>query len=243
MATDILASRKIASKKEYCLTVDWDFFFEENTLWDWGHAESELFHSLVWTFRTQAEDHTELVNEPNLFWQKIASRYNVNIDTVYVTDSHLHAYEIASGYDRLLLIDTHHDVWEPPREDTKVYLDCGSWLNSWLNGDTTRVAFFDQSDSGKKNFPVPDEYKSRVRETRLHPSAEITSLHICRSSCWMPPWFDGEFIQFVERAKKMFRVEETIWGKWEPMKERWSEHEYASLIEELEELVKKGRSV
>ena len=77
------------------------------------------------------------------------------------------------------------------------------------------------------NFSLPRDLRSRVKvisEGQDWGVEKIDRVHVCRSGCWVPPWLDKDFIEFVQsRGEKVVKLQI---DDWDPMAERWTDEEF-----------------
>lgn len=233
------------------LTVDWDTFIPENTIWDMGHQESLMFLNMMWQMRMSLFKEMKTDGEEVDFWEKIRQVVDLSlVDAVTVSDSHAYVWSEAAFADTIILVDAHHDTWAESDPEDNIY--CHNWARKWLIQDTSRHLFWIQPDWADGSFSVSDDLSHRVTRCpfsefdRFYEGAadsfDIDGIHICRSGCWTPPWLDSNFIEFVERVGlEVISLQD---GAWDPMVERWGEKEFdvAWDVHRRTELAMKGMS-
>lgn len=201
------------------LSVDWDFFFEEHPLWDWGHKESKIFIEDLWTLR--------LLNNPKLLDEFVPKGYDtfwenlVKLDIykplgLYVAESHCFAYLvynfIVKHPDVIMHFDFHPDTVDlgsPPP-----FIDCQNWLLETMRKQPhLKVIWI--CPNFHKQFGTPElcpEIASRVYRyfaSDLDKAVEFHGLrkgnvvlsYVARSGAWTPPWADDQFIEFVRLSE------------------------------------------
>jgi hypothetical protein len=222
------------------LTVDWDFFVPEDPLvHDFGHAENALYHDWIWDTRAMYIDDIKTTGQERTFWSDIQKHNTIATNKVVVSDSHIHAYEVAvrSGFDTIVSIDAHHDCWPFKVSEAGAEYDCGSWLRWWLENDHAHEAHWICADYTQGAFGHGDEHERayEVKGIEKLDNVVFAAVHVCRSGCWTPPWLDHRFVSFVERGK--FEYVETMGHdgdthQWDPMQPRWSRQEISRAREE-----------
>jgi len=190
------------------LSFDFDFFTREDPMWDWGHDENWhiSLKEAIWYRRYAAID---LYKETNIM--KYADfhplgtynrlhrlGYCVSKKTgVLVGDSHTGAYHHFKKFDKpelILHFDAHHDCFK--REQ----LDCGSWLYHlypevpvvWVVPKWKEKDDLQKESIGRKNVRV-----ITFEEIVTLGKCLITSAFIARSSDWVPPHHDIDFMAML----------------------------------------------
>ena len=199
------------------LTVDWDAFVAEKTEWDLGHWESLLYLKFLWMSRMWLYDQIKTSGKEKDFWKKVPPGSGVT----WVSDSHLFAFHLSHGVNRIVLVDGHHDCWPP--SSSKKLIECHNWLRAWLQSGKKRMVTWVRPDWSAGVMEVPDDLKDRFEIVGLDDKLElgdVWNVHVCRSGCWTPPWLDKAFIDFVGcRGYPVARLQS---GDWDPMKPRWN---------------------
>lgn len=206
------------------LSIDWDYFVPENPRYDFGHTENRFFLSDVWATRAIAwRDRTNGLEKD--FWSKVG--FN-DRDVVHVTDSHLHVTDNSAleSSDLLVLVDRHHDAYSLPEE----HVHCGNWVVDWLSGGNGRRVVW---------VPPSDVISTHIQHAShrfvVDPNFDLgryryTGVHVCRSGCWTPPWFDAAFIRFIQ-ASGRHPFTPTSRLEWcDPLKPRWSLRHYRQMF-------------
>ncbi|MGW8180478.1 MAG: hypothetical protein ACWGQW_17215 [bacterium] len=139
----------------YWLSIDFDYFVREESIWDWGHREAPLFRDFLWQPRVQGFLHNgvDLRKEmdpqafakptPDQFWKALEERgLNISRATrLIVADSHTWGAvvfgawwpgKVPKNHRTLLSFDAHHDLGysQHNARDTveSQNIDCASWL-------------------------------------------------------------------------------------------------------------------
>jgi len=204
------------------ISVDFDFFVREDPLWDLGHIENELFMDFMWQARPHLVDVMKADGHHG-FWDRMRDSF-VFGDEVFVSESHLEAHNFIQPFRQIILIDAHHDCWEK-RQIANI--TCDSWVYYAVQAAKCDVIWVHPEWIDPE---VPSSVRSRVRTMTLDAllenfyAHEVGTVHVCRSGCWVPPWLDQEFINFIGEG---FSDVTTI-GRFNPMKRRWSD---ADIIE------------
>jgi hypothetical protein len=218
------------------ITIDFDFFVPEDTIWDMQHAETQLHHKLLWSMRGDLLDKMKTDGEENVFWSSVLPQLNLDTHALCVSDSHAWAMRSAAlqHTDLIINFDRHHDCW--PIEDA--HADAGmvaahNWLTWWLNQDCDREVLWvypDNLDLDDYSAPVW-EVEPQFRKVNwsdfdaskwLQADDVVTAMHVCRSGCWVPPWLDEDFLEFIrEPAFEIINMQPD--PDWDPMKPRWDD--------------------
>jgi hypothetical protein len=223
--------------KKTLLTIDWDFFVPEKPEWDLGHREALFFRTVAWAARANLFGVMKTNGEEANFWDQFPNEL-VDVESLVVTDSHLWAFNAADAIfaEHVILVDAHHDAWEWDGRKIEAH----NWLRAWLEVDPSRSAtwVFPDSHGGPRDFGLPGDIG------RIEPVAwgkfqattdrdRIEAVHVCRSSCWTPPWLDGEFVKFVGYAEDVVEVKHVLdqADPWDPMSIRWTKNEEEAVRE------------
>tara|TARA_A100001037_G_scaffold301985_1_gene332633 strand:- start:147 stop:1040 length:894 start_codon:yes stop_codon:yes gene_type:complete len=222
-------------KKKTLLTIDWDAFIPEPIEADLGHNESLLYREILWGHRGYLEPIMQLSKFANGFFDGM----DLSRVPIYISDSHMEAFSVMwpdtslppEGEWKVALVDQHHDMW-PSNEDR---VCCATWLTQAIEvGMVREVDWYCPSFShcvptkgtGDEDMLRPllndhgvdmsvrsmDEWEEN--RCKLQPDA----IHICRSSCWTPPWLDRDFQQFcLSAAFGQGERQITTLGEWNPV--------------------------
>jgi len=225
------------------LTVDWDYFIDEDPMWDLGHKESAVHLDLVWKTRGELIKKMSTTGAEKKFWKKLP----VTTDCpVWASDSHVFAYEFAKQVDHVLLVDRHHDCW--PAENGRI--ECDTWLGEWLRRKLSRRVTWLRPKNVKMIYDVPERFSSRFTViddiTAIQP-CKAEMIHICRSGCWCPPWLDIDFVNFIKALRPVKDVisipQEANETKWNALKFRWSLDDFKQAREAAMVIDKAKRSI
>ena len=227
------------------LTVDWDFFMVEKPEWDLGHRESLLFLTVLWGARGGLAEEMRLTGDERGFWDRLGLGRR---RTLWVSESHCFAHSLTTGVDRVVTFDAHHDCW---RGDAGK-VTCENWLRTWLEGSRRRrVVWVRPGWVDKGLAAVPEDLEDRVEVVEGLEGLEGLELglggrvevHVCRSGCWMPPWLDGAFLEFVRGfAGSLDRATDMQGDGWEALRERWTEKDFRAALECGKRMGELGRS-
>lgn len=192
------------------LTIDWDFFVPEKPSYDLGHQESNFFLH-IWQSQMHLEEAMKTTGLEETFWECLVRHVDLKKTRgLFVSDSHVFAYSLMDNDCELIInIDAHHDCW---KQNHPGQVHCQDWLRVALTRGVAarkRKAIWIRPRWVTKYWKdVPPRFKQLTVENKLDaiPSdAEISTIHICRSGCWTPPWLDRKFIAFVRGAYKHSR--------------------------------------
>jgi len=203
------------------ISVDWDYFFQEDCMWDWGHREAEFFKQDLWSIRLLSRP--ELITnytpseEYKTFWKKLG-KFHLIPQVAYVTDSHTFAYEtfmMLGKLDVLINFDTHDDMTELRKnvENPPEYITCENWLIELMRYRRDLEVIWIQPDYYRQyknrdiaNDVVPrfhhyfaKDFDKAVKQYGLK-SQNVLFSHICRSGAWTPPWSDKDFEKFLRMS-------------------------------------------
>jgi len=193
------------------LSLDFDFFIREDSVWDFGHREYDsIFVNGMWLTRYQFID---LYNETRI--EKYASfdpanAYEYLTDTHFViadnfllgiADSHLHAHSFfkKDSIDTLYQFDAHHDMYKENG------LTCGNWLSRLVNAKKVRQVCWAYPSWVKPSFynDPRDDFSGRIKMMSYSKFSTVKGIRIdkvflCRSSVWTPPHHDRTFQKMAE---------------------------------------------
>lgn len=203
------------------ISIDWDYFIQEDLMLDLAHMETNLFVGPIWDIRrlgwlAQGETTEELMpfKGPDA-WQFLFktvrhdSRFHVacaesHAAIVGFLDQCLAASKsVRSKKFTIYNFDAHHDmVYGAPRFEAGEY-DCGDWLG-WLIATKRvkkvvqiypewRVKYLEEMMHVLK-FALEHKvpYHYQIGLNRLKPiKADVVFL--CRSGAWTPPEYDSKF--------------------------------------------------
>jgi len=206
-------------KTRRILSVDWDYFFPDAEVYDWGHSESRgLFYEIIWQTRVAnrnlitgakvLDDYRPSV--PKNFWSKVLA----NKPVLFVGDSHVHIWDRLTKnlFTTVVSLDAHHDCGY---KNGQSHVDCSNWgLWGLITGRIQSFhLYYPEWRDGKEEDlrPIVLEYDFH-RNYGLPSPEEYDEVFICRSGVWTPPWFDHSFQEFVDVSgldKKL--VDELAW--------------------------------
>lgn len=190
------------------LVVDFDSFFPtfgaglSPALYDWSHKEAPFFMIDIWeqraaNFFLAGDPLPELDGSQRDFWR----RFNFARDArLYVADSNSRAVlrEVAQDVRRVTLIDAHHDSgYGNGRELQQQFrATCDNWMLFYQGAQ--RLVVYPQWMQGRWRDPEPEHRVRRIDANAFDAKAyQYHRVFLCRSSAWVPPWFDAAFDQFV----------------------------------------------
>lgn len=173
------------------LTVDWDFFQEERTVWDWQHKESPLYTELLWGNRvfhmgqdirpiTSPERHEPKASS---FWGHFRAA-DVSATEIGVGDSHAlalpffwHLAKTQGVPDEIWNFDAHHDIGYDDVSKLKAWTkagraEAGSWLYVLMNQKKCKKLIYehvypawkDHTNEGRP-WALDKEFSERVHQT------------------------------------------------------------------------------
>jgi len=220
------------------LTIDFDFFVPEDTMWDMQHAETQLHHKILWLMRHDLLDKMLTNKLEKTFWQTILHQFNVDEAELSVSDSHAWALSDGelSAADIIVNFDRHHDCWAIEKQHAEVgKVACHNWLSWWLMQDCDRELLWvypDDLDLDDYDRPIK-EVRDQVSQVAwsdfraskwFGPDDTVISTHVCRSGCWVPPWLDEDFLRFVKAPDfRITNLQED--PDWDPLTPRWADRE------------------
>jgi hypothetical protein len=200
------------------LSIDWDWFFPNSELFDWGHSEEQaMFLEMAWSWRcgnirigsdqlavdVMNPDTTRLSG----FWERTVKGKPWQIS---ICESHKALYEwIAGGMCKnqkaaITNFDAHHDGGYSNAPSLKV--NCGNWAE-YLHRERKMFSYKVVYPPWRKEEPEGGfpEFGNAVYEP---PDAErYDYIFICRSGAWVPTWCDDAWTKFIEYWKK----DEWLW--------------------------------
>lgn len=200
------------------LSIDWDYFVEEDPMLDWGHRENNLFLEPIWdTRRTKTvrdektgklslvpEDLTKLVpfRGDEAFLRVVAFRCeNYQIATA---ESHATILQLLENEINIEIInvDAHHDIHYGKMPKDRSEVDCGNWgsylmqqdrIRSWRQCYPAWRTKRDRQEKFPKKFAVQNcRVSVEYGEPRIS-WRKIDLVFLCRSGCWTPPEYDLRF--------------------------------------------------
>ena len=228
---------KRKTKTPVVLDVDYDFFFQEDSLSDWTHREAPFFQNLLWVARAVGslscgQDLRKTMIpasglRPENFVQALKNKgwsFSEAAQVLYC-DSHAEiGVELACRLVRMLPVhlvhvDAHHDLGyhskdELERRSAKSRMDCDDWIWQLARRpqvlryrrkallENVRVIYPEWRHGNEESQPMNTlrvPYTLEYEDAGLAPpDGQIVLVTVCRSSAWVPPWFDAGFMPFVE---------------------------------------------
>jgi hypothetical protein len=203
------------------LSIDWDYFVEEDPMLDWGHREDGIFLDMMWKIRRiDGKDMRKLApfrgNEVELaasFFRMMLKGYDLS-----VAESHLAILDVI-GDERdleIINIDAHHDIFyrqpccdlDVNSEDNIKRIDCGCWAGHLIHQG--RVTSYTQVYPEWRR-KLPENYNGKAKWIDSHGCKskfvfgppplkwkQVDKIFVCRSGCWSPPEYDARFTRFVK---------------------------------------------
>lgn len=210
------------------MSVDWDFFFPDAyDYWDGqGIDETETYLINAWRDTDKKDFRLKSMKS---FWKTI-NKFFVLPKVIHLSDSHKELYRLLKNDERLYLFDSHHDCYNYNKET-----DCGNWGTHWLhknkNTELNWISQLKARDTNNISYHIHNKaldkimtisYKEFIQVSKGL-KIEIDCLHICRSGCWSPPWFDDMFIKFARQlGVPLINIEKRV-GLWRPFTDRAQE--------------------
>lgn len=197
------------------LSVDWDYFlpFCTDRKYDWGHGEGDpIFYELIWHARAMPipvrmlpanvtyENPVDAVrvdpDRTSRFWNTVlAAGYPRKVS---IQDSHGKIPEFLKQWDKVNLInfDAHHDAGY---NQVRVQ-DCSNWAH-FLRKQGKLHDYTLVYPKWRKQEPeshIPKHVDRVIYGDWPNGKIKAVGVFACRSSCWMPPWCDPEWMTFRE---------------------------------------------
>jgi len=168
------------------LSIDWDYFVEEDPMLDMGHRESALFLTTMWAIRCQLPgtggfgDLERMLPfrgpEPEEFFADYLGHIKVDGHMQYVctAESHSALPKWADGnwpneQLDIINVDAHHDILygmiDQAQANDQAGFNCGSWAGHLMAGGRVR-SYTQVYPAWRKKFPegIPDELRLWVRK-------------------------------------------------------------------------------
>lgn len=193
---------------------EWQFY-------DWGHSETP-FHidGPLWAIRADGfiangKELPRTNGEELAFWDRFQF---TNDATLWVAESNTSAINteltdhINTGWlNEVWLYDAHHDCgyrdWtydEWHDHVDKGEYSCEDWMFYYLASDCRiSMRYPKWRHYGLELEPdheVVGDVDRDVDDDDNLPDVAFSHVFVCRSGAWTPPWVDGDFTKFVERA-------------------------------------------
>lgn len=204
------------SKPLTILSIDFDYFVDENRLFDWGHREQVFFLETIWHIRAHSlaaqgktlEQAVPFRGNPIQFLFNSLSREVWNY-SLAVAESHAAIVpwlneNFPGETFRIINVDAHHDLFYSAAHHYKEFFDCGSWGRHMI--ENGRIA------SWLQIYPYwrrkyPEETGRIFAWARKHIKLAVAeklrncrpdAIFLCRSGCWVPPCYDAKFTELVK---------------------------------------------
>jgi len=238
------------SKPTVVLSVDWDYFFPDTAVYDWGHAETNpLFFDMVWQTRPGAHDVLKPNNPVAIdamwpsghqpFWNGIVAR---GAKKLLLAESHSSILDFVGERKNLIIhnVDAHHDLGYGKGDDGTRMPDCGNWGATLIQRG--QVAEYHQHwPTWRKDAPETKPAFSQATFDFDPPTGLKPDLvFVCRSSCWCPPWADHDWMGFIGGAMLHCRRAKALAVQYvmEPRKlDEKAAREIASQMRSLQDLL------
>lgn len=195
---------------------------EEAVMYAWDHSEAPFYLGpVVWSNRASGfiQNGMELPRCEGYegFWDRF--KFNEDGVSVIYGDSNLHAGRIlpssvgmAEDYDTedrwhtVSLWDAHHDAgykstgsyeeWEATGR-----VSCEDWMLVHHGlGSRLQVTYPAWRGEVGTVEPEPLVPVERRVDDGTDPDDWYDAVYVCRSGCWVPPWCDDQFTEFMEQA-------------------------------------------
>jgi hypothetical protein len=191
------------------LSVDWDFFFPNVAMFDWGHREDPMFLEYLWNLRagnrhlTKGDYAVDTVrpNEKTVwnFWEKVCIG---NPNMLIIADSHMDLYntllKMRGLKAEIVNFDAHHDIEYGDKSDK---VNCGNWgYHGLKNGSIQSLTIVYPEWRAKEPETKPDidsKLLKKVKMTHDWIAGKYDIVFICRSSAWTPTWCDRDWLNFI----------------------------------------------
>ena len=209
-------------KKTRILSVDWDYFFPDNHIYDWGHGETThqnlLYGQIIWPLRYHNrsiyDPHNEDLKASKHYWPSEVLLKNFWQKTVkscpaviILADSHLRLAEHVFStigehvtekfyFDQIDNYDAHHDYGYHKSKNDLV--DCGNWARVLVQkGYVKQYKLYyppwrREMEEGHKH-----ECVRKAKYTIQRKPQDYAIIFVCQSRSWTPPWADNRFTFFV----------------------------------------------
>lgn len=214
------------------LSVDWDYFVFTDRTCQGSYLENKrsLIDDWYKRYIIFKQNGTDIKKSYRLspgfrsFWEKIKEFFRItNRAKVYVSDSHRLSYKIAaeSKADTVYLFDAHSDLGYGGMTALNFEVNCANWLGKLFRDGIISRAVIVYSPYTSEN---PEYFKAMNRRynieyadfNTLKRGVEISAVHVCRSGAWVPPWFDDNFMEFVNLLNIPYEKIDLVERKWDP---------------------------
>lgn len=194
------------------LSIDWDYFIPIKREWCGSYFESKknvqaLWYKRYFKCRENGEniiDEVKVGVDLNEFWKKIKGVFSFDKNIkIYMTDSHKWSYNIAknNGCNTVFNIDAHSDLGYEGLNSLMFEVNCSNWFGKLFGDNIINKGYVIYSPYTYEN---KDEFKeinnkfaiNYCNVKKINSKIDISTIHICRSGMWTPPWLDYEFYKF-----------------------------------------------
>ncbi len=199
------------------LSIDWDFFIEEDPMLDMAHMESAMFLELLWAAREFSwrssgrtpEEVMPIRYKPLHFVNRLVSWFDLDSYCAGTAESHLEIVDFLEKRPRtrglrLYHFDAHHDIYYG--KHSKIPFEyppnCGTWMlhlhrKKWIKDPVIVYPKW------RKKFPehtvekaiklIPSARHTFFESLRVPNRPKVEAVFLCRSGCWVPPCYDDAF--------------------------------------------------
>nr|WP_207754269.1 arginase [Caldicoprobacter guelmensis] len=203
----------VVSVGKCLLSIDWDYFICSKAS-EYSYIENsksilDAWYKRYFIFRKQGKDLQRLYSlSPEIrdFWMKVKQKFAIEPKVkVYISDSHVISYKVAkeSRCSEVYLFDAHADLGYGGLASLNFELNCANWLGKLLKEKIIQRANIIYSPYA---FEKPHDFREinaiydvkYLRWENIPTGIEVVAVHICRSGAWTPPWYDANFLNFIQ---------------------------------------------
>ena len=188
-------------------------------LYDWGHNEGLAFmNDAIWGIRAGAFERNGFeLPDVDQRWRQFADRFTLHEDAVIkFADSNMWAgsvEEVGAEFDEVWLFDAHHDLYQHKSVDDwlkkgndkdGVPVTCEDWMFVHAFYGSSLVWRFPDWHELWKDVKDADDLEVAHAvgldydvDDWQNVDVEFTDVYVCRSGCWVPPWCDDQFDEFL----------------------------------------------
>jgi hypothetical protein len=199
------------------LSVDWDYFYPDNFMFDWQmNEDNPIYYETIWPIRygshnlktnEMAKDYYMLNETYNRFWEKVLQ--NSDPIKLVISDSHTDMsfiFKLFKGKVNIWNFDQHNDLGYGSQNNRR--LDCGNWVKYfWKRIKEYHLIYPEWRKHNPEGNGFEGEYSVYYEIPDWLPDFDI--VFICRSSPWTPSWYDDKWIKFIEYFKRF----NTLWER------------------------------
>lgn len=213
------------------LSIDWDYFIDTKN-YNWGsYIENNKSLNDLWYKRyiqaklsgKDIQKSFRISSELDTFWKKIKNHFQFTKNIrVYVSDSHALSYNIAKENNcRIVyLFDAHADLGYGGLSSLNFEVNCSNWLGKLLKDKQITEAniFYSPYTAEKPEYfkPMNSIYNiGYYHFNHLDKNINVSTIHICRSGAWTPPWLDKKFIKFIDALGFTYEIKNCPVRKWD----------------------------